>query len=241
MNLPLKNTEYTAFDTLLQSKIQQIPIPTHLKSTILERAAHQLEHPLWEPTVQKHPFIHWIHNGCDYIRQWLWHPAFLSACASVCMLLILVFILGDSDNLMAEKTDLPRFWEAALNQSQLDTLPKLSLKSNDLEAINIFLQSNQVPTLDTLPAWIAHLPLKGCQPFHWQNKHMSLIQMGTYSDIQLFIAFLKDFPNDQPILHYISQQKGSYSLVAWNDQTQHYTLVFPTNSLEIQTIPLQKN
>ncbi len=204
-----------AFDRAMSAKLNEVPLPTDLRATIL--AGHKIE--------QMTPGYH--------LPYWFAAAALFMVCAGLGLHFWSVRSAeyakaASSIAVVPERVVHPTMGNNDYENGVFDYLDgdsiSLAMNSSDHDEVAAWLKQRNSPT-GTIPSKMATLPSAGCQTFAVHGHTVSLICFslagGGYA--HLFIVekrALSDPPGSSPEF----KQVGAWNMAAWSDNAHSYML-----------------
>jgi len=188
------------FDRKVSAKLQAVPVPDHLRTTLL--ASHKIEH--FAPRFR---LPHWL------------------AAAAVVAFLFVVGLHPWSNRLPLAAIPIASHEYNASILHFLNDDPGLGLMASDHAKVVDWLQQRHAPT-GSIPLHMTTMPTLGCQKFALHGHDVSLIcfSLAGGEVAHLFIVdekALVDPPGPSPTF----AQMDSWSTASWSDGTKSYLLM----------------
>ncbi len=202
------------FDNKFRASLAQFKAPDELLLTILTAAAEATATGESSAASRSATMIWWK------------HPAFLSAAASIAVLLMIGVLFLKPQTLEAS-SELPDLYSHVTAHAM--TVKDYDLRTQELDSIHDFLVSHNVPSPDRYPRGGADLVPFGCETFDWRGRSVTgicLRSTATDKIVHLYIAHRADFPNDShPTQAQIHPAGDNLSMAVWACNTKIYVFI----------------
>lgn len=195
--------QHSRFQTAMQQKFRNIPVPANLKAAILERE---------KIIVPAEP---WWRN-----RLWLRVAAAVALVAGLCVALVAISPRSHTPDRFADyKTRMVR---SALREYRMDLL------TDDLQQLRQLAASRNAPADFAVPKGLSRLKLTGGGVLRWRNNPVAMVcyDRGDHQMLFLFVmdrSAVKDSPGSTPQVGKVSK----LTTASWSEGDKVYVLAGP--------------